>query len=282
MVNESNSEMISQMVPETAAGPFPERPSEAIPEPDAGPAPATPPRVWGWRDLLWIVIGIAIVLVGGGLLFGLLQQLRGVSPEALLKPTLEQSLGLALLEAIALIFGVGVFGLLRRKLGWQAVGLRPIGPQWILISLVAAGIVIPASGIITLLLLLALGLPMENPQLEFILPEGFSWGGALGMILLVGILIPFAEELFFRGFLYQFIKERIGIWPGILLSSLIFGVIHGDIAVGLTAFLLGILLAVVYEYSRSLWAAVIVHALNNSAKVALLYLLVALGLDRFL
>jgi membrane protease YdiL (CAAX protease family) len=252
------------------------------PEPLPEPPPAAPPRLWSWRDLLWILAGIVIVLVGGGLLIGLYQQRSGLSPEELLTPTLEQSLGLALLEGVALVIGVAVFGLLRRRLAWEAVGVRPIGAKWTLISLGVAAFAIPASGIITLLVLLAFDLPLQNPQLDFILPEGFSWGGALGMILLVGVAVPFAEELFFRGFLYQFIKERLGVWPGILLSSMIFGAVHGDIAVGLTAFLLGILLAVVYEYSRSLWAAVIVHALNNSAKVALLYLLVALGLDRFL
>jgi membrane protease YdiL (CAAX protease family) len=83
--------------------------------------------------------------------------------------------------------------------------------------------------------------------------------------------------LVFRGVLYPLLRNRWGLWPGVLASSLIFAVIHGDIAVGVTAFVLGIILALVFEYSRSLWSAVLVHVLNNSLKILLLYILVALG-----
>jgi membrane protease YdiL (CAAX protease family) len=58
---------------------------------------------------------------------------------------------------------------------------------------------------------------------------------------------------------------------------LIFGAIHGNLAVGLTGFLLGILTAIVFEFSQSLWTAILVHAINNTAKIGLLYLLVSLG-----
>jgi membrane protease YdiL (CAAX protease family) len=75
------------------------------------------------------------------------------------------------------------------------------------------------------------------------------------------------------------LKERWGIWPGILISSFVFGLVHANFAVGLTAFLLGILLALVFEYSQSLWTAVLIHAINNSSKLVLLYLLLKLGFD---
>jgi membrane protease YdiL (CAAX protease family) len=44
----------------------------------------------------------------------------------------------------------------------------------------------------------ALGLPLENPQLDFLLPEDISLITATLMILLAGILVPIAEELIFR------------------------------------------------------------------------------------
>ena len=97
------------------------------------------------------------------------------------------------------------------------------------------------------------------------------------MVFLAGFAVPFGEELIFRGIFYKMLRERWGVWPGVLISSLVFGAIHGDLAVGLTAFLLGILLALVFEYSRSLWTSILVHALNNSVKIGLLYLLVELG-----
>ena len=120
---------------------------------------------------------------------------------------------------------------------------------------------------------------MENPQLDFLLPDGLSAMNALFMLILVGFLAPFAEELLFRGVIYTFLRERWGIWLGVLVSSLIFGLMHGNLAVGVTGFLLGIVAALVFEYSKSLWPAVIVHVINNSLKVSLLYILVLLGFE---
>ncbi|MGB3700279.1 MAG: CPBP family intramembrane glutamic endopeptidase, partial [Anaerolineales bacterium] len=69
------------------------------------------------------------------------------------------------------------------------------------------------------------------------------------------------------------------VWLSVFVSSFLFGLIHGNIAVGLTGFLLGIVAAIVFEYSKSLWTAVIVHSINNSLKIGLLYVLVLLGLE---
>jgi membrane protease YdiL (CAAX protease family) len=120
---------------------------------------------------------------------------------------------------------------------------------------------------------------MENPQLDFLLPEGLSASNAILMLLLAGFVAPFGEELLFRGVLYTFLRERWGVWIGVFVSSFLFGLIHGNLAVGLTGFLLGIVAALVFEYSKSLWTAVIVHVINNSFKIAMLYLLVLLGLE---
>ena len=99
------------------------------------------------------------------------------------------------------------------------------------------------------------------------------------MLLLAGFVAPLGEELLFRGVIYTFLRERWGIWLSVLLSSFLFGLIHGNLAIGVTGFLLGVVAAIVYEYSKSLWTAVIVHSINNSLKIGLLYLLVLIGLE---
>lgn len=248
------------------------------------PLPVTSPptqQIWTWRDLVIILLGIGLMLVLGGLLLAAVASIRGITEEDLAKPTMAQSLAAAALETVALVAGIYLFGVRRKGMGWQILGIRPISGVWIMITLAVSFIAIPLTAIITLLITLALGLPLENPQLDFLLPEGINLFTAMLMILLAGILVPIAEELIFRGFLYNFLKERWGVWPGVFISSLIFGIIHGNIIVGLTAFLLGILLAIVYEYSRSLWASILVHAINNSAKIALLYIMIELGLTNY-
>ena len=235
--------------------------------------------IWNWKDLLIIFFGILGILFLGVLIFILINFISGEKLEDLVEPTITQTLLLTSLEAIALILGVYLFGIRRRNYKWDAVGIRSTTWPWVLISITVTLILIPVVSLVTLLILFLSGQPMENPQLDFLLPEGLSAMNAIFMLILAGIVAPFGEELLFRGVLYTFLRERWGIWLGVIVSSLIFGVIHGNLAVGLTGFLLGIVAALVFEYSNSLWTAVIVHAINNSLKIALLYFLVLLGME---
>jgi uncharacterized protein len=232
---------------------------------------------WRWSDLLLILLGVGVIFFLGFFLLASWLGITELGPGETLQPTIEQSLALAGLETVALILAVYFLGMRRRGISWKGVGLRSLSWRWVAIVTVITLIAIPATGLLTILVLLALGLPLDNPQIEFLIPEGFGWLSAAGMLLLGGVTAPFAEELLFRGVLYPLLRNRWGLWPGVLVSSLIFAVVHGDIAVGVSAFVLGIILALVYEYSRSLWSAVLVHVLNNGLKILLLYILVALG-----
>ena len=247
-------------------------------------AETTTPRApaeftWKWIDLFLILAGTVLIAFFMIAIFGVWMYFRGADPSALSEISIEQSLGLATLESIALIGGVYFFGLLRRRYRWDRVGIKPVSNQWLGISLILAIVAIPLTAVITILVMLAAGLPLENPQLEFLLPGDLTDLSAFFMLLLAGVIAPFAEELLFRGVFYTMLKERWGIWPGVLISSFVFGLVHGNFAIGLTAFLLGILLAIVFEYSQSLWTAVLIHAINNSSKLALLYILLKLGFN---
>lgn len=233
--------------------------------------------LWRWRDLIYILLGIAGILLFGVIGYGVILGLRGINPEELMKPTVAQALGLAALETVALVGSIYLLGLRRRGYGWNAVGLRHTSTSWLVITTVVTLIAIPITSLITLLVFFALGQPLENPQLDFLFPEGISTIDALLMLFLAGFAAPFGEELFFRGVLYTMLRERWGIFLGVVVSSLLFGLIHGNLAVGITGFLLGILAAIVFEYSNSLWTAILVHSINNAAKIGLLYLLVKLG-----
>ncbi len=226
-----------------------------------------------------ILIGTMLFLVVGVILIIIINVIRGASPEDLLEPTVAQTISLTALEAVALIGGVYLFGLRRKGLDWDAVGIKPTTRNWYLIAILVTMMVIPLASLITIATFFVTGQPLENPQLDFLLPEGLSPIDAIVMLILAGFIAPLGEELLFRGVLYSIFRERWGIWISVLLSSLIFAVIHGNIAVGVTGFFLGIVAAIVFEFSGSLWTAVLVHAINNSLKIGLLYILVNLGIS---
>jgi uncharacterized protein len=91
---------------------------------------------------------------------------------------------------------------------------------------------------------------------------------ATGMLLVV--VAPFAEELFFRGFLYQSFRNSFGVLPGALLSALIFGAIHFEFFKLVQLAILGVILALLFEKTGSLWPPIILHAVNNALAFAYL------------
>ncbi|UCE00893.1 MAG: CPBP family intramembrane metalloprotease [Chloroflexota bacterium] len=235
--------------------------------------------LWRWRDLILILLGTFLFLVVGVVLFVTIELIRGVKPEDLMQVSVAQTIWITALEAIALTAGVYFFGLKRKGFGWDVVGLRSTSPYWYFIAIIATLVIIPIISLVTILVFYLIGEPLENPQLDFLLPEGLSTLDALLMLILAGFAAPFGEELLFRGVLYRMFRERWGIWIGIFLSSLLFGIIHGNFAVAITGFIIGVVAAIAFEYSRSLWTAIIIHAINNSLKIGLLYLLVKLGIS---
>lgn len=77
------------------------------------------------------------------------------------------------------------------------------------------------------------------------------------------VLYPLAEELFFRGYCYNALKERFGVTASIALSATLFSLYHNDIMATIPYFILGVFLARAYKQSGSLISPFIAHALYN-------------------
>jgi len=174
--------------------------------------------------------------------------------------------------------GALVLALWPGKLTWAELGIAPPRWQWWWLLLVAALtiVLLPLRGILGLLVQQLLGGGLEGMQqrLELLLGSELSWSHFIVTLLGAGIFAPVAEELFFRGFFYTALRQRLGIPAAVTISSLVFAAGHID-ALGVVAasFIIGIALALAYEYTRSLWVAMAIHALNNTLATVLLYLL---------
>ncbi len=83
------------------------------------------------------------------------------------------------------------------------------------------------------------------------------------LLLLVTVAGPVAEELFFRGVLYGWLRARIGVWKGLGITAFLFAAMHGNLTVFLPIFGLGLLFGWVYEQTGSLAAPIGIHVLHN-------------------
>lgn len=86
---------------------------------------------------------------------------------------------------------------------------------------------------------------------------------AVTSFLVIGGLVPIAEELLFRGVFQTYLVSRLGAVAGIVLSSLWFALLHVDVALLAPLFVIGLGLGFVRHRYQSIWGAVLLHAVNN-------------------
>jgi membrane protease YdiL (CAAX protease family) len=83
------------------------------------------------------------------------------------------------------------------------------------------------------------------------------------------MLSPIAEEIFFRGIIYGFLR-RWGLWVAVLISTLLFVLAHtASSKIPLPQAIGGILFAVAYEKEKNLLVPIIIHMSGNLAIFAL-------------
>jgi len=86
-------------------------------------------------------------------------------------------------------------------------------------------------------------------------------------VLVIGMGPAVAEELLFRAFIGRGLVGRRGLIPGMVITSILFGLMHLHPVQALGVIPLGFALHFVYFTTRSFWAPMTLHFLNNSLSV---------------
>jgi membrane protease YdiL (CAAX protease family) len=112
----------------------------------------------------------------------------------------------------------------------------------------------------------ALGRSLEGAEhpVAPMLAAGMSPARLAFMLFLVIIWAPFVEEIFFRGFLFAWLRSSLGVGAAVLCSSLVFAILHPQGLLGAPMlFALGAGFALIREWRGSLAPCVVAHALVN-------------------
>lgn len=180
-------------------------------------------------------------------------------------------------QALFMLFAAWLVVLRPHRLSLADIGLRPAGPRWSRLAVAGGLLCVPLVGAVNYVIQSVLGEPLENPQLQALAPEGFSWISLIAMLVLVGMVVPFAEEVVFRGLLFGWLRKHLRFTYAALWSALLFSVLHGVALLIPALFIMGLVLATVRERSGSLWPCILLHGVFNSLMTISYYTVLAAG-----
>lgn len=241
------------------------------------PQPTRLPRpipVSGADLLLILIVALGSVRLLAGLVAALTPPATGGGSVVLL------TLGVLLFQTLAVLAAIHFLALRKYGLCWADLGLRPSTPRWCRRGLALAVLMLPVVAAINGILIPRLvGEDFHNPQIDAVASGGFSWPALLSMLVMAGFVAPFGEELAFRGLLFPWLRDRLGVAAAAVVSSLVFAILHGVpvLIPALTA--IGIALALLYHRCGSLWPVILAHGAFNAIMVAALYAGLAAGLE---
>ncbi|MBP7651958.1 CPBP family intramembrane metalloprotease [Candidatus Dependentiae bacterium] len=83
-------------------------------------------------------------------------------------------------------------------------------------------------------------------------------------ILIFGIIVPFFEEVFFRGFFYKAFRVKFSFIQSAVLTSVIFGIMHIEPTMIPFGIISGIVLCYLYEKYMTIWRGYFLHSSVNT------------------
>lgn len=88
-------------------------------------------------------------------------------------------------------------------------------------------------------------------------------------IITMVIVIPFFEEILLRGLVLNKLRTEMPVWIAIVLQAILFGVLQGNVLGAVYAFIIGLLLGIIYMLSKSIWVPILIHAILNITIMAI-------------
>lgn len=228
-----------------------------------------PPAIWGGRFLLRLILGLLLLTQVAGLFEGWL--LRGVRPGWLDRQVLVVAHTLFVDGTVLAVGGWFLSRAARRRAapqaGWVASARFAVG-SYLTFLPVLVGIVMLVASVLNALRYE----PAPQPVFTLFLSETRR-GVVLLLLFLATVVGPIAEEVFFRGLLYGWLRARLGIGQALVATAFLFACLHTDPVSFFPIFGLGLLFGWTYEKTGSLAAPLTIHVLHNAGMLYIAFLI---------
>lgn len=179
---------------------------------------------------------------------------------------------------IFLVGGTLFSVLVRHKASLSTIGLKTKGAGRGLALGIGLGFPLYVAGI---LLGYISQLLIKSPETDVMTRSitGISEGGvspAFTVMLIVALVVlaPVCEEIFFRGYLYPALRNRMGMQAAMIWNGALFALVHFEMTGFLSRTVLGYGLSYIFEKNRTLAGPMISHAIYNGVMVLAFLLLI--------
>ena len=219
---------------------------------------------WRLRDVAWAGV-LAFVLFGGAAIAAAL-----LGGESASLASRHVRAGIVATSELAFVGAAWAFSVRRPGTRWRDLGLRGFRPLAGCMGALFAFCLAFAVNLAWGLILQLLGWPGQPPLLPLF------GQGALGLTLALvgtGVIAPFSEEVFFRGFAFPALRARFGLLAGIAVDAALFSLLHFTPTVLPPIFVMGVLFCLLYQHTRSIWPGALLHAAINIVAVLVAYAL---------
>jgi hypothetical protein len=156
-----------------------------------------------------------------------------------------------------------VYLIILRKQGlyWRDLGLCASNkPGMLRLGLLLGLIALPLRALVDGIVSGVIDPPDLGQQAQLILGETSSQGRLIFLIGVVGICNPIVQEVLFRGLLFGWLKAHMDLRWAVVISALIFGATLGLVFFLPSLMILGVIYALLREYSGSLWPGILAHS----------------------
>ncbi len=231
-------------------------------------------RHWDLRDTFKVFLFYLLMMLAGIPAFvKIVKQVFGLD---LVESCGQNTVLLGLSLVVNILTCLYIFSIVRTKYGLPIASLGLTIHNWkndvktgLKHYLIALPVIIASGFIVNFVLRVFSIEPEQQNIINNILSED-SLGVLTFMVFFGTLAAPVVEELLFRGFLQSAVRNTCNKIQTVLISGCVFALIHWNAYVFIQIFILGTLLAYLFEITRSLVAPITVHICHNTVTLAFL------------
>jgi len=227
---------------------------------------------WNAFDAIISLVFLAAVLVA--IYFGSAKLFEVLKNEQFFNSSNISNVSFTVLYGIQVILMLGVvwfFAIFRRKASLRDLGLRYYSiAKTIWYSFLSLLAIFFVSFLYVFLMNSIFGMEAPSSKIE-VLVENRSISSNI-LLVVVAVIAPISEEIYFRGFLYSAFKKSWGVNAALFLSSFLFAIVHLELYSFIPLIIIGWILAYMFEKTKSLMPAIFLHGVYN-----LILILILLG-----